>query len=257
MSLTPAAQKMLYDETDARFYAQTAYAVGRKLDPNNWIDQPFIKVWDDIYRKVLADYQAHKLVTTHDHPIVQGFLRGARAALDKAGALVHEAVAAVMPADKAAYADAAIAAHAEALANAQKAASYQPATVDRELAAQAAAEVQAMKSDGPPPASSAAGAAGAAATSPTLAPNLTVQQAFETVNAAHAGTVAEVAHAQDSDPNAPHELKKASEATTLLVVGGGFAAMIGLGLLRKPAPRAAVRVSPRTASLLLRGRRHA
>src|ERR1700674_415762 len=83
---TPATPRgILEKETDARFWAQSHYRPGQKLDPNDPTDAKMIPVWLDIYRKVKAEAAAGKLVTTYNHPVVAQSLSDAHVA-DQAAA---------------------------------------------------------------------------------------------------------------------------------------------------------------------------
>jgi hypothetical protein len=58
------APATLYHETDLRFWKQTNYKVGQKLDINNASDKPYIPVWNKIYQQVTSEDKAGKLVHT-------------------------------------------------------------------------------------------------------------------------------------------------------------------------------------------------
>lgn len=94
MSTTPSQQK-LFDETDARFWAQTGYKPQTPLDPNNPLDKKMIPTWSAIYAKVLAEAKAGNLTSTHDHPIVQALLSDAKAATAVVGDALKEAAHAI------------------------------------------------------------------------------------------------------------------------------------------------------------------
>lgn len=54
--ISPQIQKHLYDETNDRFWASSAYKVGQKLDDKDPADAPYIKQWAQIYQTVLGQY---------------------------------------------------------------------------------------------------------------------------------------------------------------------------------------------------------
>src|SRR6185295_7793039 len=75
-----SSRDVLNKETDARFWAQTHYKVGQKLDPNSAADRAYVKTWLDTFHKVEAEDQTGHLVTTYDHPDVVANLEAAKAA---------------------------------------------------------------------------------------------------------------------------------------------------------------------------------
>lgn len=79
-TMTPAIQHDLYAETDARFWAQTGYKPGQKLDPKNPLDKKQIPVYVDIYNKVLTQWRNGTLTFTFNHPAVAQSLNDAAAA---------------------------------------------------------------------------------------------------------------------------------------------------------------------------------
>ncbi len=88
MSTTQHLSSMLLDkETDARFWAQTGYKPGQKLNPANVADRAMTKVWMDIFAKVKAEDTAGKLVLTYNHPHVEQHLDNAQQA--NAAAIAH------------------------------------------------------------------------------------------------------------------------------------------------------------------------
>ena len=52
---TTISRDILNKETNARFWAQTGYKPGQRLDPNNPLDKAKMPVWMDIFRKVNAE----------------------------------------------------------------------------------------------------------------------------------------------------------------------------------------------------------
>ena len=139
---------ILNAETDARFWAQTGYKPGQKLDPNNPTDKAMEPTWRDINSKVKSEAAAGTLVTTFDHPHVQQNLSDAAVANKAAG--IHAALAAAAPDAETAQSNiaAAAAAHQISTQKAQEAASVQPPTVSPPLVKEASKEVA---SNPPPP----------------------------------------------------------------------------------------------------------
>jgi len=139
-STQKAAASMLDKETDARFWAQTGYKVGQKLDTSNPTDRAMAKVWTDIYNKVKSEDAAGRLVLTYNHPVVEHHLDAAADAHDAATASLDAAAKAPTPEEAAAHtADAHAAAQAAATESA-KAAIQQPPSVAPEVAHTAAQE---------------------------------------------------------------------------------------------------------------------
>jgi hypothetical protein len=145
MADTPA--EVINKETDARFWASTGYRVGQKLDDKNPTDKAMIPVWLDVRRKVKAEYDAGKLVTTYDHPEVAQHLADAHVADQVAAA--HLDAAATAPDPATAQANVAAAKTATDVANqkARDAAAKQPPTVSPDRLEDAAREAKKQ----PPP----------------------------------------------------------------------------------------------------------
>ena len=144
---TPISSEVLNQEADARFWAQTGYKPGRKLDPSNPTDKTMVPVWMDIFRKVQSEARAGRLVTTYDHPRVTQALSDAEVA-DRAAA-VHVAAAAETPnpalaQDHVAAATTAVQVSAQ---RARDAAMDQPPSVNPEMVQRAGQEAAAT----PPP----------------------------------------------------------------------------------------------------------
>lgn len=101
MAINPNAedQKALYAETDARFWAQTGYKPGQKLDPKNRLDAKMIPAYVDIYNKVLRDWRAGKLEWTFAKPAVVALIGEAKDLSNAAAAHMDAVVTAI--ADKA------------------------------------------------------------------------------------------------------------------------------------------------------------
>ncbi len=143
---TPTARNILEKETDARFWAQTHYRPGQKLDPTNPTDRTMMPVWLNIYRAVRAEDAAGKLVLTYNHPAVDQALADAHVADQAAAAHMDAAVAA----PQAAQENLAAAATAAQIAaqKAREAAAHQPPTVSPQVAHEASREA----AKNPPPA---------------------------------------------------------------------------------------------------------
>jgi len=139
-STQKAAASMLDKETDARFWAQTGYKVGQKLDTSNPTDRAMAKIWTDIYNKVKSEDAAGRLVLTYNHPVVEHHLDAAAEAHDAATASLDAAAKAPSPEESAAHTADAHAAAQTAAAESAKAAIQQPPTVSPEVAHTAAQE---------------------------------------------------------------------------------------------------------------------
>jgi hypothetical protein len=159
MSTTQHLSHMLLDkETDARFWSQTGFKVGQKLDMTNPTDKAMAKVWADIYAKVAAEDAAGKLVLTYNHPHVEQHLDNAQAATDAAIAHVDAANAASAAGDEAkahAHREAAGKAAEIAATSTSAAAQLQPPTVSPAAAEAAAHEAAAAANVNAPIASAA------------------------------------------------------------------------------------------------------
>src|ERR1700751_1035335 len=143
---------ILLKETDARFWSQTGYKPGQKLDPNNPTDKAMEPVWRDIYHKVKSEADAGTLSTTFDHPEVSQHLADAAVALKAAAAHADMAAAATDQATSQDNVAAATMAHQISTQKAREAASKQPPTVSPQLVD--AAQKEASKN--PPPAEASA-----------------------------------------------------------------------------------------------------
>ena len=218
--LTPQVQKVLYQETDARFWAQTGYKPGQKLSDVDPKDHAMAPVWMNIYQKVKTEWQKGKLATTYDHPSVVAGIELAAAKLAEAVHHVEQAIAAPTPEKKNAHADAAAAAHAQANAATSHAATYQPPTASPQLAQRAADEIyqkvkaawNSLTTPSPEPTAAAAD------------PVATTRDALDALQAAHAPGKAAATYEQTPAPDAP-KAPRASTGTTLAVIGGCFAAI--------------------------------
>lgn len=128
-------------ETDARFWAQTAYKVGRRLDPSDPTDRKMMPIWIDIWGKVRREDAAGDLVLTYNHPDVERGLSDSEIAGHISDS--HADVASSTPDPELARAHAAAAAQAATIASsrARVAAFDQPPTVSPSVADAVAASV--------------------------------------------------------------------------------------------------------------------
>lgn len=147
---TKRVSKSLLDkETDARFWAQTHYKVGRKLDPADPTDRAMMKVWLDVFAKVKREDDAGRLVVTYNHPAVESALGDA--ARSQTSAEDHLDQAVTSPSQEVdAHVDRAAAASQAAATAAARAAAVQPPTVSPIVVA-AAAQEAAAAAQAPPP----------------------------------------------------------------------------------------------------------
>lgn len=136
-------------ETDARFWSQTKYKIGDKLDPQNPTDAAQVKVWLATFAEVKHQGEIGTLHLTFDRPEVIKGLADARAAQLAAGHLANAAQVATDPAKRDEHiAEAALAKHvadAKATEVAQTA-QHPPAPAP----AQAAAAAEAAAAPPPP-----------------------------------------------------------------------------------------------------------
>jgi hypothetical protein len=129
----PVSHDVLNQEANARFWSQTGYRPGQKLDPKNPTDKAMMPVWMDIFRKVKAEAAAGTLVTTYDHPAVAQSLSDAGVA-DKVAAMHVEAAArATDPRDVQANTSAAATAAQVSAQKTSEAAASQPPTASPAL----------------------------------------------------------------------------------------------------------------------------
>src|SRR5262245_42519281 len=88
---TAISRDILNKATNARFWAQTKYKPGLKLDPKKPHDKAKMRVWMDILRKVQAEAEAGTLLTTYDKLEVAQPLADAQLASTVAAAHVDAA----------------------------------------------------------------------------------------------------------------------------------------------------------------------
>ncbi len=128
-----AEPEIVLKETDARFWSQTGYKPGQKLDPQDSQDAKMIPVWNDIFAKVKREYAAGKLVTTFDHPVVTQNLVEAHAADQAAATHLDAAKKAPDAAVAQQHVDAAAVAVDVSAQKTREAAAVQPPTASPQL----------------------------------------------------------------------------------------------------------------------------
>lgn len=149
---TPVSRDVLNQETDARFWAQTGYKPGQKLDPNNPTDKAMEPVWWHFYNTVKAEADAGKLVTTYDHPEVVQKLTDAAVAHKAAAAYADTAVDAPNGQTQQQNIAAATTAQQISTQKTREAAAMQPPTVDPQIVKAAGQDAATVP---PPPDASA------------------------------------------------------------------------------------------------------
>src|SRR5580698_11539436 len=129
--------KDLYAETDARFWAQTGYSPGKKLDAHNPRDAAMMPVWNQIFAEVKKQDAAGMLQLTYNSPIVQQHIGDAQAATTDAIKHLDAAASAASPDQAKQHIVAATQASAKAQQSSAAAASHQPATASPSVVADA------------------------------------------------------------------------------------------------------------------------
>ena len=233
--IDPATQKQLYAETNARFWAQTGYRPGQKLDVKKPADAAMLPVWNNIYAKVESDYRNGVLVLTHTDPNVADATAAAQDHHANAAdhvASAHQAAAAGDDATAGIHLAAAKDEHDKGQQATQHAASYQPPTISPELVHHAHHQIQDFQMNG-----AGFGVAGAIHQDPgdVIA---TMQIAAAPANAdavaAAASSPAQVAPDTAALPtfaNTPDEKvhKKSTPSNGKLALGIGLAAVAAVG----------------------------
>ena len=130
---TPISRDILNKETNARFWAQTGYKPGQRLDPKNPLDKAKMPVWMDIFRKVTADADAGTLVTTYDRPEVAQPLSDAEVAITISAVHIDAGAKAPDPTTAQQHAAAAATAAQVSSQKLSEAAANQPPTVSPRL----------------------------------------------------------------------------------------------------------------------------
>lgn len=256
MPAPPEIQTDLLHETNARFWSQTGYRVGRQLDKTNPLDAKMLPVWANIYNKILAEYRAGTVKWTYKHPRVATALATASHAN---ASMVAHIDAAHQAAAQGAHAaavdllrDAEIAHRAGQLA-ASDAASYQPFSVSHAHLRNAVHHILYFhmnggqgvydgSNDGFDPNAAGPGPASntnvASAGSDTAA---VMQASAATATATAAANAATETSAAQSDEPAPGSIPGGKDPTTIydhgtshtarnVAIGAGFIALVGLGI---------------------------
>lgn len=133
------AKDVLQKEADARFWAQTQYRIGQRLDPGNAADRAMIPIWNDLLRKIRAEDARGELRLTYNDPDVERHLADAATASAAAAGHLATAAATEDPWAAAPHTAAASEATRAAATSARAAAAAQPASVSTVLADLAAA----------------------------------------------------------------------------------------------------------------------
>ncbi len=144
------SRTLLNQETDARFWAQTHYKIGRPLDLQDPTDRAMAKAWQDLFLAVQREDREGRLRVTFNDPAVRALLADAAAQADQARDYLSAAAVAPDLQTEAAHVAAATAAHQAAGQAARDAAARQPPTVSP-LVVQAAADQAARALGQPPP----------------------------------------------------------------------------------------------------------
>ena len=134
----PPTKAALDAEADARFWAQTGYKPGQKLDAHDVTDRQMAKVWTDVRAKVQAEADAGTIAFTYDSPRVKQLLADAAVAHKAAVAHVDAAVRAPDPQARDQNAAAAAQAMQVAAIRAKQAAALQPPVASPQVADAAA-----------------------------------------------------------------------------------------------------------------------
>lgn len=137
----------MYREADARFWAQTGYKVGKKLDPADPADAQMMSAWRQAYAVVADEVRRHGWFTpTHRSEAVTSPLAQAAHASSRANEHARaaaDATATGAAVDREHHLAAAQLAHEESHAHSTRAAAAQPPSVDPATAHAAAERAQA------------------------------------------------------------------------------------------------------------------
>lgn len=149
-ALDPSMTPILNRETDARFWANTGYKPGQRLDPANAFDRMWVGAWKAINAKVIKEFRDGTIRWTYNSPEVADLITKGLAASKEAAAQIAAAQAAKASGDHAKAAQHITEAHgqigAAQVATAQ-AATYMPPPppeVHPQVAAAASAAHQVM-----------------------------------------------------------------------------------------------------------------
>jgi len=143
-ALDPATERRAYQEADARFWAQTGYKPGQKLDAKDPLDRKMIPTYTDIFNKIKQEITSGRIAWTFEHPEVKQAIGDASIASAAAVVNLDRAASAARAGDhESARGElaAAAAAHASAKAATLAAARYQPPTVSTRHVEHAAREI--------------------------------------------------------------------------------------------------------------------
>ncbi len=124
-----ASLPTIYQETDVRFWTQTHYKPGHKLDPNNPADQMMLPLYMQILHQVQEEDRTGHLVLTFLDPAVTQAINDAALAHDVATTHVEAAAAEPDPAAADQHVEAAAAAAAVQAVKLAEAAATQPPPV--------------------------------------------------------------------------------------------------------------------------------
>ena len=150
--VSDSVKRMLFDEANARFWANTDYKRGKRLDPGNPMDLKQMPVWWNFYQQVQQEYEDGTFKATYKDPVVAAAIDNAEALDDTATQNLEYGRYAADQATQQAHAE--LAATADAMAREQMAgaaARQPPAPAGSTAAAQEAARRTA-----PPPPSAPA-----------------------------------------------------------------------------------------------------
>lgn len=100
-ALDPATQSIVNRETDARFWANTGYKPGQKLDPANAFDRMWVPTWKSIAAQVAKEMAAGTIRWTYNTPEVADLITKGLAASKEAAAQIAAANAAKASGDHA------------------------------------------------------------------------------------------------------------------------------------------------------------
>jgi predicted flap endonuclease-1-like 5' DNA nuclease len=233
------SQKDLYNETDARFWAQTGYKPGQKLDKKDPRDAAMMSVWNQIFAQVKKDNEAGILQLTYNSPIVQQHIGDAKAATEDTIRHLEQAAAASSTAQKEQHVQAATHAAAKSQQASAAAAAHQPATADPKVTADAASIIHTIsglghdiaRALGPlkgmiSPIADAVAAVADPAPAQTAADYVAVQQAGQApINtvAAHAGLPAVAGPPPEMTPTKPGFLDWVQNHPVIAAVAGAAA----------------------------------
>jgi hypothetical protein len=231
--------KDLYNETDARFWAQSGYKPGQKLDKKDPRDAAMMSLWNQIFAEVKKQNDGGMLQLTYNSPIVQQHIGDAKAATEDTIRHLEQAASANSPAQKEQHVQAATQAAAKSQQASAAAAAHQPATASPKIAAEAASIVHTIsglghdiaRALGPltglvSPIADAVAAVADPAPAQTAADYVAVQQAGQApINtvAAHAGLPAVAGPPPEMTPTKPGFLDWIQNHPVIAAVAGAAA----------------------------------